>query len=70
MKEAVKKTGSVIMEGIASIDPRDVFMVLGLAALAFGAFMIYQPAGLIAPAIVLLYISLFHRGDHGPTDEH
>lgn len=41
------------------VDARDVMLVLGLAMLGAGCWMVWPPAGLIAPGLVLSYVAVF-----------
>lgn len=41
-----------------SIGVDDVLLVIGVALLAYGAGLIYQPAGYLVPGAVLVWIAL------------
>jgi hypothetical protein len=44
----------------STIDLRDLFLAAGLILGAYGLSMVYLPAAYIAPAVILIYVALFH----------
>ena len=40
------------------IDIRDIFVFSGIGLTAYGAFLIYQPAGLIVLGVPIFYLGL------------
>jgi hypothetical protein len=41
------------------VDQRDLMCVVGLGLIGYGAFLIYPPAGFLAPGIILTGIAIF-----------
>lgn len=56
-----KSKFEVLAKLAAQIDPLDVIAVVGVAMVSAGAWMIYPPAALIVPGIVLFLVGVRAR---------
>ena len=44
------------------LDKRDIVFFVGLLLLVAGVYLVYAPAALIVPGVILIAISLWGRG--------
>lgn len=40
-------------------DPRDLILLIGLGLLAYGAWLVFPPAGFIVPGAILSSVAIF-----------
>jgi hypothetical protein len=45
------------------LGPRELALLLGLGLVGYGAGLVWLPVGLMAPGLVLLYVSIFGLKD-------
>lgn len=50
----------------AEFDREDILLVCALALLAYGSWLVYQPAGFLIPGAVLLGVALWHLPPRPP----